>query len=1250
MAGSPLPVKMEDHTTTPNSGHSQPQASSPDTTGCVPLPPPSPPPSPIMARPSQCSSQGDNPLDPNYLEPHYREEYRLAIDALAEDDLEGYYHFLENRGVPDFLAEPEIKHIQQTLQVPRMSVQPDCLYLEGGFEDPDSSSGTYWPMHSDLDAPGLDMGWPNLRSFIGPTEVTTLVNPSNPNMPSIKEQARRLIKSAQQVIALVMDVFTDVDLFADILDAASRRVPVYILLDELNAHHFIAMVTHCKVNLELVNFMRVRTVAGITYFCRTGKSFKGQVMERFLLVDCRAVLSGNYSFMWSFEKIHRCIAHMFLGELVATFDEEFRILFAQSQPLVLENALVPMPGESLYDSNQYRSHMRAPPVMKPMHYLQMEGSLASQHPTYSFDNRMDRDRDLPLHFRREDPFHNTMEGSSMQMFNSKFAQFNMERSFMDPGKSMMATKKMELEAYKRHSFAEGTRESYSSSKQFMRQRVMNNVEEMEAQSSHFQRQQVYQIDRPFDHNMQEGPGSGQGIFEKIRSSRMGYQQMEEFPDDSRFPQEMPRMEPQDIGGYQARLDYVPSNASKEVKHGSENPLVSGERWQGQATQRSQNMGHPYVCQMSPTQKQPPDQNQLFYESSLDRQPQDSSGNQGLRKWRISSYLSAYEDSREEGAQQPITELEAFNDSPQPSEELFTGPEPSVPRFLTREAPKMPTFKPSEPPRFTRMVVSETVKDSPASGSTPETGEETESKKLGEVTLSKHESIRHRLNPLLQRSSRLRSSLIFSSSKQEQHSSSLLTQNEQSIGESKEEKDPLKPSMTIAEILEKRRSIAREPFEFQLTDQNKASTKVSPLVNPQKVPPPEKPEKVSPPEDLSEVPSGTSTATTDMVNMNDPSVRLSFFKELAAKRKAAKTTVDSNSKVPEPANKKPAVISNVSKPAKTPEPQPATHKEVTQHSIQNEVKPAVEVFNTEPPAPPAKPTKPPPLKVSSQTIVITDATDSQKRELKKSRSQSSSSLARGESVEKLNKVHGSNTSLNLLDEKGKQDPKAIEFLKKGSQKLKEFLGQKVDKKVGEDNSSAPPMATVAEVSEEQSSTKTTNVESPETVENKEDNTHKSSQSSPPKSSQNRLTSSTSNVLYSSNLRDDTKVILEQISANSQKNRIEMAKQASNNNTEESSDVSSSENNSQSVHRPESFLTKNRFQKPQTNPEERDKLIKKMDSMRKEKKVYSRFEVFYKNKEEAPKSGTDYGSEEDGKTDVSKESMMGKLKLGLFKSKK
>lgn len=49
-----------------------------------------------------------------------------------------------------------------------------------------------------------------------------------------------------------MDMFTDVDIFSDLLEAAGRHVPVYILLDERNAPHFVNMVMSCKVNLDLI--------------------------------------------------------------------------------------------------------------------------------------------------------------------------------------------------------------------------------------------------------------------------------------------------------------------------------------------------------------------------------------------------------------------------------------------------------------------------------------------------------------------------------------------------------------------------------------------------------------------------------------------------------------------------------------------------------------------------------------------------------------------------------------------------------------------------------------------------------------------------------------------------------------------------------------------------------------------------------------------------------------------------------------
>lgn len=51
----------------------------------------------------------------------------------------------------------------------------------------------------------------------------------------------RLI-SPLQVIAVVMDMFTDVDIFKDLLDAGfKRKVGVYIILDETNVKHFLQM-------------------------------------------------------------------------------------------------------------------------------------------------------------------------------------------------------------------------------------------------------------------------------------------------------------------------------------------------------------------------------------------------------------------------------------------------------------------------------------------------------------------------------------------------------------------------------------------------------------------------------------------------------------------------------------------------------------------------------------------------------------------------------------------------------------------------------------------------------------------------------------------------------------------------------------------------------------------------------------------------------------------------------------------------
>lgn len=51
-----------------------------------------------------------------------------------------------------------------------------------------------------------------------------------------------------QVIALVMDAFTDIDIFSDLQDAFNnRKVPVYILLDQDSLPHFLEMCDNLGV-------------------------------------------------------------------------------------------------------------------------------------------------------------------------------------------------------------------------------------------------------------------------------------------------------------------------------------------------------------------------------------------------------------------------------------------------------------------------------------------------------------------------------------------------------------------------------------------------------------------------------------------------------------------------------------------------------------------------------------------------------------------------------------------------------------------------------------------------------------------------------------------------------------------------------------------------------------------------------------------------------------------------------------------
>nr|XP_005170836.1 protein FAM83B [Danio rerio] len=272
------------------------------------------------------SSKGEfKPED--YIQPHYKEAYRLAIDCLVKDGEASYQSFIKEEGIGDFLSPEEIQHISENAVQPptgNHSEEVDCP------RDDNTSTGTYWPTHSDTDPPNLDLGWPDVPLRKLETSIDLLFHPPRQNSPTIKEVIRKQIQDARQVIGIAMDVFTDVDIFKEVVDASIRGVPVYILLDHNHFKSFLSMIEKQDIQIQKLRNMRIRTVKGQEYCCKSGVKFHGAMEQKFLLLDCQKVFFGSYSFMWSYEKINLSMVQVITGQLVETYDEEFRTLFARS--------------------------------------------------------------------------------------------------------------------------------------------------------------------------------------------------------------------------------------------------------------------------------------------------------------------------------------------------------------------------------------------------------------------------------------------------------------------------------------------------------------------------------------------------------------------------------------------------------------------------------------------------------------------------------------------------------------------------------------------------------------------------------------------------------------------------------------------------------------------------------------------------------------------------------------------------------
>lgn len=146
---------------------------------------------------SLLSSLRDDFMSEDYVQPHYKEAYRLAIDRLVDQGRGSYQQFLKEERVGSFLSDQELAFIGANAEQlpPRDQLEEEVT----GRPDSHSSSGTYWPLHSDTDAPDLDLGWPQVLHDTLQTNIDLLFHPPRQNDHTIKEVVRKNIQEARQV-------------------------------------------------------------------------------------------------------------------------------------------------------------------------------------------------------------------------------------------------------------------------------------------------------------------------------------------------------------------------------------------------------------------------------------------------------------------------------------------------------------------------------------------------------------------------------------------------------------------------------------------------------------------------------------------------------------------------------------------------------------------------------------------------------------------------------------------------------------------------------------------------------------------------------------------------------------------------------------------------------------------------------------------------------------------------------------------
>ncbi|XP_049600824.1 protein FAM83G [Syngnathus scovelli] len=280
-----------------------------------------------------------NESKPDFL---YSEDQRLALEVLLREGREPFHKFVEERQIRSFLSDLEQEMLTKTME----PYDPGSdIFPEDADENEDPLSQHYWPELSDMSIPQMDLGWPHTEAYRGVTRTTVYTQPPLEGQTHIKEIVRRMIAQAQKVIAVVMDVFTDVDIFKDLIDAGFRRkVSIYILLESTSLPHFLSMCQRANMHAGHLKHLRVRCTEGTEFYTRSCTKVKGRLGHRFMFIDGDKAVSGSFSFTWMSSRLDKNLVTVVTGQAVEAFDHVFRHLYSTSRFVDLQQvAMEPEP-------------------------------------------------------------------------------------------------------------------------------------------------------------------------------------------------------------------------------------------------------------------------------------------------------------------------------------------------------------------------------------------------------------------------------------------------------------------------------------------------------------------------------------------------------------------------------------------------------------------------------------------------------------------------------------------------------------------------------------------------------------------------------------------------------------------------------------------------------------------------------------------------------------------------------------------